>query len=177
MGYCLGDGIARGWLVQENAAARPDKCERCVHRSPMTNNMLPLPSPAQVLQELQSRPDFDGLNSWLDSFHAQMHILIGGTMGDIMHSPRDPIFFLHHSYTDRLFNWWQRYHGARGVDTSAPQWPKFGQIMRFWNEQAGEWIGQQDLRNGCTLLPRTNPRFCVKYESEITAPERPGGLR
>lgn len=43
---------------------------------------------------------------------------IAGTMGDIMTSPNDPVFFLHHAQIDRVWAQWQE---RRGVETYLPR--------------------------------------------------------
>jgi hypothetical protein len=72
---------------------------------------------------LEASPLFDvffGLapgdgRTWPESFshgHAWVHDFVGGDMGDMFYSPRDPLFWFHHAMVDRLFAWWdQRYHG------------------------------------------------------------------
>jgi len=41
--------------------------------------------------------------------HGTVHVNIGGDMA-YMHSPNDPIFFLHHSNVDKIWNDWQKAH-------------------------------------------------------------------
>ncbi|RWA97860.1 tyrosinase family protein [Mesorhizobium sp.] len=49
--------------------------------------------------------------------HNHVHGRIGGDMASFL-SPRDPIFWLHHSNIDRLWALWNRSHG----NTNAPAW-------------------------------------------------------
>ncbi|KAK9784031.1 putative Tyrosinase copper-binding domain-containing protein [Seiridium cardinale] len=42
---------------------------------------------------------------FISSPHTAGHSAIGGTMLDVVASPGDPLFFLHHTYLDRV--WWQ----------------------------------------------------------------------
>ncbi len=39
--------------------------------------------------------------------HGTVHVEIGGEMGDIENSPRDVVFWLHHSFLDKLWDDWQ----------------------------------------------------------------------
>ena len=42
--------------------------------------------------------------------HNQVHTRVGGEQGDLsfMHSPNDPIFWLHHGYLDHVYDLWQK---------------------------------------------------------------------
>lgn len=44
-------------------------------------------------------------NCFISSPHTAGHAAIGGTMLDVAASPGEPIFFMHHTYLDRV--WWQ----------------------------------------------------------------------
>ena len=44
--------------------------------------------------------------------HNRLHLYVGGTMSDIVISSNDPIFYLHHSNVDRMYETWlQKYNG------------------------------------------------------------------
>ena len=43
----------------------------------------------------------------LEGFHNDVHNWVGGTMSNIMVSPADPVFWLHHAQVDRLWSQWQ----------------------------------------------------------------------
>lgn len=45
----------------------------------------------------------------LEYVHGFIHVGIGGDVAT-MHSPNDPVFFLHHFYVDKLWNQWQQAH-------------------------------------------------------------------
>ena len=42
------------------------------------------------------------------TLHNRVHIVLGGTMGDVPSASNDPIFLLHHSFVDRIFEKWLR---------------------------------------------------------------------
>ena len=42
------------------------------------------------------------------ALHKDVHIVLGGTMGDVPSASNDPIFPLHHSFVDRIFEKWLR---------------------------------------------------------------------
>ncbi|CAG9538263.1 unnamed protein product [Cercopithifilaria johnstoni] len=51
--------------------------------------------------------------SALEYYHASVHIWIGGDMKPSMTSANDPIFFLHHSFVDYIFENWRQIHQNR----------------------------------------------------------------
>ena len=60
---------------------------------------------------VKSARDFDQIRQRIEWVpHAIVHASVGGQEGDMtaMHSPNDPIFWLHHSNIDRLWWNWQR---------------------------------------------------------------------
>ena len=42
------------------------------------------------------------------ALHNLVHVFVGGTMEYVSTSPNDPIFFLHHSFVDRIYEKWLR---------------------------------------------------------------------
>jgi tyrosinase len=46
----------------------------------------------------------------LEGLHNGVHAWVGGTMIDIMTSPADPVFWLHHANIDRIYTLWQKTH-------------------------------------------------------------------
>jgi tyrosinase len=48
----------------------------------------------------------------LETIHDGVHVVIGGGTGAMStaHSPKDPLFFLHHAMVDKLWADWQRDH-------------------------------------------------------------------
>ncbi|XP_020628304.1 tyrosinase-like [Orbicella faveolata] len=44
------------------------------------------------------------------TLHNQVHIVVGGAMGDVPSASNDPIFPLHHSFVDRIYEKWLRKH-------------------------------------------------------------------
>jgi len=67
--------------------------------------------PAQfVVDDLNTaldQTDFGGFSPSIeDSPHGQVHVVVGGDMGSVPTSARDPIFWLHHGNIDRLWDRW-----------------------------------------------------------------------
>lgn len=46
----------------------------------------------------------------LEGLHNGVHAWVGGTMTDIMTSPADPLFWMHHVNVDRIYALWQKNH-------------------------------------------------------------------
>ena len=61
--------------------------------------------------------------------HNLVHNAVGGFMGDML-SPVDPIFFMHHSNIDRLWDVWTRKQQARNLPTT-PQ----GADLATWQQE------------------------------------------
>jgi tyrosinase len=88
-----------------------------------------LPTPSQVSAGLAKTPYSPGPSSFEPVaegvLHNPVHRWIGGNMADAT-SPNDPVFFLHHTYLDLLWERWKQHHptlppytpvrGARGRD-------------------------------------------------------------
>jgi len=67
-----------------------------------------LPTDAQIsFLETNSRMNYTQFTGVLEGYHNTVHNLVGGTMGDIMISPCDPLFWMHHAEVDRICSIWQ----------------------------------------------------------------------
>jgi tyrosinase len=70
------------------------------------------------------RPNNTGLPA-----HNHVHDWIGGVMANVMKSPTDPMFWIHHAEVDRLWHIWQLSHGnvhppLAGRDRILDPWPE-----------------------------------------------------
>ncbi|KAJ3275268.1 hypothetical protein HDV01_000995 [Terramyces sp. JEL0728] len=64
-------------------------------------------SPEQ-LAPIMNYPDFGSFHGWMEGLpHNNIHMGIGGEMGNPSISPNDPIFYMHHGNLDRLYYQWQ----------------------------------------------------------------------
>ena len=77
--------------------------------------------------------------------HGAVHGLVGGDMGFVPRSARDPIFWLHHANIDRLWSAWMR-TGSPVLPASNSQWAqktfKFD-VAGNWTKQAGPLLDSQ----------------------------------
>jgi tyrosinase len=74
---------------------------------------------------LMAAKDFLELSRRCEMLHNNMHVWVGGTMGQIPWAAFDPIFFSHHAMVDRLWRVWQVSHPGADpppqlLDTSLP---------------------------------------------------------
>jgi len=59
-----------------------------------------------IINRLISTNNYTTMERYLEQSHAYMHVWIGGSM--ITHySPRDPLFYLHHTFIDKIWYDWQ----------------------------------------------------------------------
>ncbi|MFJ6213341.1 tyrosinase family protein [Streptomyces sp. NPDC092296] len=154
-----------------------------------------LPTPAAV-RDCLTRTPYDtapwdgssaGFRNAFEDIHNRVHNWVGGHMGPAS-SPNDPVFFLHHCNTDRLWSQWQAGHpgdgppatGARpGHNLNDPMKP-WGTTVRsvldpgalgyVYDTQGPEPRGDQMLP-GDTLLGGHNVvsqggRFLLGYQTD-----------
>ena len=60
------------------------------------------------------------VNSGFETMHGGVHTFVGGHIGDLMCSPSDPAFWMHHAFVDCI---WQKFREERqttGVETDYP---------------------------------------------------------
>jgi tyrosinase len=62
--------------------------------------------------------DFLSFSSALEGFHDNVHMWVGGHMGQIPYAAFDPIFWAHHTMVDRLWRVWQLRHTTVAVPAS-----------------------------------------------------------
>jgi tyrosinase len=75
-----------------------------VVRQPGAANALP--TPANVAGALGS-PTFDSFENALETIHNGVHVWVGGTMAVVPTAPADPMFWLHHCNSDRVWAKWE----------------------------------------------------------------------
>ena len=68
--------------------------------------------------------------------HNRVHNTIGGYMLDFLHSPNDPLFWLHHSNIDRLWSLW---NGSGQSNTTNSLWTGFPFTNNFVTASGQAW--------------------------------------
>jgi tyrosinase len=76
-------------------------------RSPAPPSELPSQADVQAVLALS---DFLDFQSQLEEIHNNIHVWVGGTMGEIPWAAYDPVFFAHHAMIDRIWRLWQMRH-------------------------------------------------------------------
>lgn len=129
-------------------------------------NMLAIPS-------LISNPPTTGLKSSSVNFftyrvefwHDRGHNFIGGTMGGSS-SPRDPIFFLHHNFVDKIWQDW--YNSDNGV--AKTNWTFGPTSSSYWMWMG---VGPNDVKDSRYLKyqngsgPVTNEEVWYAYNKKL----------
>ena len=73
-----------------------------------------------MTREAFVQKDYSGFVSEISDPHNDVHVSIGCDMGTVRTAAYDPIFFLHHSYVDYQWAFWQELQRLRGL-TEKPQ--------------------------------------------------------
>ena len=105
-----------------------------------------------------SSPSFMTANSIIQSPHGSVHVEVGGWMGFVPTAAQDPIFYLHHSNVDRLWDLWLAQGGGRSDPVTDPTWT--GKTYTFFNEH-----GHAIQMNACEIL-RAARQLDYVYEGE-----------
>ncbi|KAI9206015.1 uncharacterized protein BJ171DRAFT_498422 [Polychytrium aggregatum] len=118
---CIPDGIAQGW-VRKFPDNDPNLAGSCLCRLWTNGKIGPLMSNDQLQsQVIPAYNDFASFAPHLEIIHGAVHVLVGGgPAGDLwqMYSPNDPIFYLHHSNVDRIWELWQSQSSQHLTDFS-----------------------------------------------------------
>lgn len=91
-----------------------------------------LPTTAQT-NSIVNNPglNFTQFTSQIEGIHNTVHGWVGGTMNNIMISPADPLFWLHHAQIDRLWSVWQAKPANAGKN---PTLSGADRVMDPWTE-------------------------------------------
>jgi tyrosinase len=92
---------------------------------------LPTQSEVDSANSQTTYTQFTGdVNLGLEHWHNQVHNWVGGTMSNILISPADPIFWLHHANVDRIWATWQKNNSnknpnLKGKNAVMDPWPDY----------------------------------------------------
>jgi tyrosinase len=65
---------------------------------------------AEDIERVIAYTDFASFSGNLEDYHGNVHMWVGGHMGNIPFAAYDPIFWAHHCMIDRLWRMWQLRH-------------------------------------------------------------------
>ncbi|KAL4955939.1 hypothetical protein BDW69DRAFT_182115 [Aspergillus filifer] len=99
---CVNDGPFKHLRLHINQTSTQD--DSCLHRSFDPESFL-LAGDEYVDACMETDNYEDAWNCFIENPHVAGHFGVGGTMRDVVASPGDPLFFLHHTNLDRL--WWE----------------------------------------------------------------------
>ena len=111
---CVTDGVAAGWITTVPGPSQrpgPSCLMRCFAWSVLW-------SPEPITAVLNRATRYDDLRSNIEGGpHGTVHQQGGSPCGDFstMYSVNDPLFFLHHSMTDKI--WWKWQKGCKAFET------------------------------------------------------------
>jgi hypothetical protein len=134
-----------------------------VHRDPAINNGTGSLNPAAVsVTGSFALTNYFSTNLNIQGPHGSVHIEVGGTPSGWMYSPstaaQDPIFYLHHSNVDRLWDLWLAQGGGRSDPVTNVAWT--GKTYEFHDEH-----GKVVKMSACEIL-RAAEQLKYKYEGE-----------
>ncbi len=130
------------WDYQTNAAIPPDYRSSAAgnplydaSRSASMNGGGSLPASIMVSinNSLNNIPYFD-FQSTLEGPHGSVHVAIGGNMGAVNRAALDPVFWLHHTNIDRLWEAWLRKCGSRTNPTAVANGTWMSKTYTFFDE-------------------------------------------
>jgi hypothetical protein len=130
------------------------------NRNPaMNNGSGSLPAPHVDYSAAFGFSDFTSASSSLEGIpHGAVHVDVGGWMSSVPTAAQDPIFYLHHSNIDRLWNLWLAQRGSRTDPLSDTIWKNTE--FTFFTE-----TGSQVKMTGCEVL-RAAQQLRYAYEGE-----------
>lgn len=103
----------------------PDGTTLGVPRNPRPASLLPSPATVTTILAVDNWTTF--VRNLEDGPHNRVHGWVGGRMNDILFSPGDALFWLHHAEVDRIWHNWQQTHAGlktaiTGTDAALDPW-------------------------------------------------------
>jgi len=130
-----------------------------VNRDPNINSGAGSLNPGAVsVTGAFSSTNFLTANNIIQGPHGSVHVEVGGWMRDVSTAAQDPIFYLHHSNVDRLWNLWLAQGAGRGDPLANSAWRT--KQYTFFDEN-----GSQVTMSACQIL-RAAQQLNYVYECE-----------
>lgn len=100
------------------------------------------------IKDCLRKPTYSEFTMTLEGLHADVHAWTGGTMRDLLTSPADPLFWLHHANIDRIYTSWRKQHADNsdtipilsGSDLNMDPWAGTEPEYRHW-----DWVSYDKL--------------------------------
>lgn len=86
-------------------------------RRPGMNSFVRLPTRDEVVRLLDEQ-DWSRFSDALQGLHDNVHVWVGGDMGNPAFAGFDPVFYAHHCMIDRVWFLWQQRHGNGNMPPS-----------------------------------------------------------
>lgn len=147
------------WNYQTNPVLHPAYRNNAVSnklydgtRNATINSGGPIgPGPLTAIQNAMNDIAFFDFQSSIEGPHGSIHVLIGGNMGSVPTAAKDPVFWLHHTNIDRLWEEWLRKCGGRSNPTENNTW--MNQEFTFFDEngKAVRMTGRQIVNTAASL--------------------------
>lgn len=123
-----------GFLPTVVLAAGAGMPAQTVHVTRSTHHVAALPTAAQITSlDANTGLPYTQFTGLVEGYHGIVHNWVGGTMSDIVVSPSDPVFWMHHGEIDRIWSVWQANPGNAG---KAPALAGGDAVMDPWAETA-----------------------------------------
>ncbi|KAL4899881.1 hypothetical protein BDW74DRAFT_188766 [Aspergillus multicolor] len=103
-GHCVDDGPFQDLVLHLNQTSLHDNA--CLHRA-FVPETFALAKQENVDKCMAATTYEEAWNCLIENPHVAGHLGVGGTIADIVASPGDPLFYLHHANLDRLWWTWQ----------------------------------------------------------------------
>ena len=129
------------------------------NRNPAMNNGTGSLNPGAIdISSSLSQLNFLTANGIIQGPHGSVHVETGGWMSSVPTAAQDPIFYLHHSNVDRLWDLWLAQGGGRTDPLSDSAWKS--KQYTFFDEN-----GNQVEMDACQIL-RAAQQLNYVYEGE-----------
>ena len=81
------------------------------------------------------------LNAGFENMHGSVHVFVGGHMGNLVCSPSDPIFWMHHAFVDCI---WQKFRDSSQI-TPLTEYPSSAPPAHDGNDNMIPFTGLRNI--------------------------------